>query len=110
MGENRIMRRATLYAVLAAALLAGACNRDGALAPEDEQFIEAMVALRQAARASGGDAGRYAALKANVLREQGVTEEQLRAYIQTHAHDLERLAAVWESINVRLAEPEARPQ
>jgi len=82
------MRRSHVFAVLALCLAGSGCGGDSdTLAPPDRQFIETVVALRKAAAASGGDAASYAALKAGVLRDQG------------------RLAAVWESINVRLSAP-----
>ncbi|HUF52102.1 MAG TPA: hypothetical protein VMN60_14855 [Longimicrobiales bacterium] len=101
----------SLCGLLAAGILLTGCSRDGArLAPADRQFIETIVALRQAAEQSGGEPASYAALKAGVLRDHDVTEEQLRAYLDMRARDLTRLAAVWESINVRLTAPTPQPE
>lgn len=95
----------------AVAALGGGCRgADTPLTAEDRQFIDTMVALREAAARSGDDAGAYEAMKAQVLSERGVTEEQLRAYIEVNARDLDRLAAVWDSINLRLSTPPAAPQ
>jgi hypothetical protein len=90
----------------AGVMLLGGCGDNATpLSPEDRQFIEAVVAVRKAAQEARGDESIFAALKANALSEQRVTEEELRAYIQSHAQDLDRMAAVWESINVRLSIP-----
>ena len=102
--QNSVMR-AALILVTSGMLLAGCGDDDTPLITEDRKFIEAVVALRQAAQQARGDATMYAALKVNVLSSQRVTEEELRAYIQSHAQDLDRMAAVWESINVRLTIP-----
>jgi hypothetical protein len=66
-----------------------------------------MVELRKAARGVQ-DTTAFAARRQAILADAGVTEAQLRAYLTTHIRDLEHLAAVWESINVRLAEEEPK--
>ena len=102
--QNAVMR-AVLILVTTGIVLAGCGNDDTPLSTEDRTFIDAVVALRQAAQQARGDETLYAALKVNVLSSHRVTEEELRAYIQSHAQDLDRMAAVWESINVRLTVP-----
>ena len=102
--QNSVMR-AVLILVASGMLLGGCGDDDTPLSTEDRTFIEAVVALRQAAQQARGDEAMFAALKGNVLSSQRVTEEELRAYIQSHAQDLDRMAAVWESINVRLTVP-----
>ena len=102
--QNSVMR-AALILVTSGLLLAGCGDDATPLSTEDRRFIDTVVALRQAAQQARGDATMYAALKVNVLSSQRVTEEELRAYIQSHAQDLDRMAAVWESINVRLTVP-----
>jgi hypothetical protein len=71
------------------------------------RFIDVMVELRKAARGVQ-DTAVFAARRQQVLADAGVTEEQLRAYLTTHIRDLDHLAAVWESINVRLSAEDAR--
>jgi hypothetical protein len=71
------------------------------------RFIQVMVELRKAARGVQ-DSAAFEARKQQVLADAGVTEAQLRAYLAAHIRDLDHLAAVWESINVRLAEEEQK--
>jgi hypothetical protein len=71
------------------------------------RFIDVMVELRKAARGMQ-DTVAFAARKQAILTDAGVTEAQLRAYLTTHIRDLDHLAAVWESINVRLAKEDAK--
>jgi hypothetical protein len=71
------------------------------------RFIEVMVELRKAARGVQ-DTAAFEARRQQVLADAGVTEEQLRAYLAQHMRDLDELAAVWESINVRLTADEPR--
>lgn len=71
------------------------------------RFIEVMVELRKAAR-EVADSAAFAARKQQILADKGVTEEQLRTFLTTHIRDLDHLAAVWESINVRLTEDQPR--
>jgi hypothetical protein len=99
------VRRSVLGAVLVLVLGTGCGDDELPLSAEDRQFIEAVVALRQAAQVAMGDSAEFAVRKASALSSHGVTEDQLRAYIQSHAQDLDRMAAVWESINVRLTVP-----
>ena len=103
--QNSGMRALLIVVAASVSLLAGCGDDETPLSAEDRTFIEAVVALRQAAQTARGDEAIYTALKANALAEHSVTEEQLRAYIQSHAQDLDRMAAVWESINVRLSTP-----
>lgn len=94
--------------LILAALVLAACSSGGsATDPEDDRFIDTIVQLRTAAMENPGG---FAAEKQQILTENGVTEEALRAYIQTHVDDLSHLAAVWDTINARLARPADVPQ
>jgi hypothetical protein len=89
-----------------AAVAALGCGREGAgTTLAETRFIEVMVELRRAALRAP-DPGVYEAEKQQILRNAGVTEAELRAYVERHGRDLEHMAAVWESINVRLSQPE----
>ncbi|HSJ10319.1 MAG TPA: hypothetical protein VK928_10405 [Longimicrobiales bacterium] len=90
--------------ILATALLA-ACSGGGSGATDvsDDRFIDTIVELRRAAVENPGG---FAAAKAQILAENGVTEESLRAYINAHIDDLGRLAAAWDTVNARLAPAE----
>lgn len=105
--DNARMNRSAALLCILLATIAG-CERESEPAGlPQSRFIEVMVELRRAARGVQ-DTTAFAARKQQILTDAGVTEEQLRAYLATHMRDLDHLAAVWESINVRLAEEEPR--
>ena len=83
-----------------------ACGGDGAAAPDpsvlpDETFITAYVELRAAALAQP-DRTLLDEDRARVLREQGVTEDELLAFVETHGDDVEYMRAIWDEIERRL--------
>lgn len=84
--------------ILAAALLLAACGKEekpgGVIPPE--KFVAANVAVRSLPD------GATAAERAAVLRKHGVTEVQLKAWVNGHARDPETLAKAWEQIAFRL--------
>jgi hypothetical protein len=96
----------TKIAVMLLALTAlGACQRekragDHTISPE--RFIEANVALRQVA----GDTVDAIALRESVLEEQGITEDDLRAFVTARSDRPGELAAIWDEIYVRLIDAE----
>lgn len=100
-------RKLKLLALVLSAGLWASCDRghDGT-GLSQTRFIEVIVELRRASLRLE-DPAAFAARKQQILADAGVTEEQLRAYITAHERDLSHMAAVWESINVRLAEPES---
>ena len=86
------------------ALVLSACSADDeAFGAEDEQFVETMVELRRAAVTAGKDTARFEALRRAVLEQQGVTEEELRAYVTSRAGNLNHMATVWDSVAARLS-------
>jgi hypothetical protein len=96
--------------MMALVLVLSACSADDeAFGVADEQFVETMVELRRAALSAGTDTARFEALRRTVLEEQGVTEEELRAYIAARASDLNHMATVWDSVAARLS-PQPAPQ
>jgi hypothetical protein len=96
--------------MMALALVLSACGADDeAFGAEDEQFVETMVELRRAALTAGRDTARFEALRRTVLEEQGVTEEELRAYVAARGEDLNHMATVWDSVAARLS-PQPAPQ
>lgn len=97
------MKRALVLFLIVVAAAACQRNDTGTGLPQT-RFIEVVVALRKAARETM-DPAVFAVRKQQILTDAGVTEDQLRAYIKTHERDLDHMAAVWESINVRLADP-----
>ena len=98
--------RISIFCILLGSLAGCEPETEPAGLPQS-QFIAVMVELRKAARGVQ-DTAAFAARKEQVLMDAGVTEAELRAYLALHIRDLDHLAAVWESINVRLAEEEPR--
>jgi len=92
------MRRLLLPCLLLAACAGG----DHGTGLSDDRFIETIVALRTAALENPGG---YAAEKQRIFQDNGVTEEALRAYMESHSDDPVHLASIWEEIHTRLTEP-----
>ena len=90
--------------VIAALVLFGSCRGGGE--PEDvidrETFIATYVDLRVAALSSPtgtlSDADRM-----RVLREHGVSEQELLAFAEARGGDPVYMTAVWEEVQARLA-------
>jgi hypothetical protein len=85
-------------------LLFAACSEPEPVIPE-ERFVDALVALREAARETPG--GDFAARRAEVLAEVGVTEEELRTFVREGTRYPRRLADAWDSAASRLGAPQA---
>lgn len=88
--------RALLIALLA--LCAAACGRDPAPAGgiPREKFVAANVTLRSLPDSATPEQ------RAASLRKHGVTERQLRAWINGNAHEPQELAKAWEEIAFKL--------
>lgn len=81
------------------------CRGPEAAAPlTDDQFVDVVVALRQAAESARGDAAAYVTERDRILAAQNVTAEELQAYVSVRSRDLAHFARVWEAVNTRLAE------
>jgi hypothetical protein len=90
--------------------IAGCGADDSTFGVTDERFVATMVELRQAAVTAGRDTARFEELRAQTLERQGVSEEDLRAYVETHSGDLRHMAAMWDSVASRLADPVPAPE
>lgn len=71
----------------------------------DDEFIEVIVALREAEMAlartdSAGEA--FERRRTEILDRHGVTQEDLREFVRQTAPDLARTTALWDSISHRL--------
>jgi hypothetical protein len=98
----------TIAAVMVVVLaFAGCGGGDAGTGITDERFVEVVVQLRRAAQQSHLDPEAFAARREQILQEAGVTEEELRAYIDAHGRDLDHMAAIWDTINARLAGSES---
>lgn len=96
-------------------LLTAACGgeREAEGVISREKFVAANVALRSArfphpeSAVTPEDSAKAradsAAIRAEVLRRQGVTPRQLRAFVAAHRSETEELAEVWDEITNRLA-------
>lgn len=87
--------------MVAVLLLACGAERSGP-GLTDEEFIATMVELRRAAQAAGSDTARFEAVRREVLERRGVTEAELRAFVESPERDLRELAEVWDSVAARL--------
>ncbi len=102
------MKNAVLPLLLALALPAalGGCRDEYAGTLSRERFVAVNVALRRL-DAPGRDSLRTAAdsarARAAVLRRLGVTEKELRAFVDTRRNDTEELSEAWREIAVLLA-------
>jgi hypothetical protein len=95
----------TLLILLVLATVFG-CGRDperGFATIPRERFIETNVALRQIDRA----APEADSLRAEVLAEHGVTEEDLQAFVTARSDRPGELASVWDEIRQRLTDRSA---
>jgi hypothetical protein len=91
--------------ILTALLLLPACaDRGPTTSLSDDEFVSAMVALRQAGRAAGSNEAAFVAAREEILQSMSITREELEAYVAAHTHDLGHMAEIWERINARLAE------
>src|SRR5690606_20097167 len=85
------------FMLLAMVIVAAACTGDDTTyAPADESFVETVVELRRAALEAGPDTALYAELRAQVLEERGMTEDELRAYVSARSADLDHMAMIWD--------------
>jgi hypothetical protein len=95
--------RALLLLLAAPAVLAGCRDRYPGLS--SDEFVAVNVALRDL-RGVDPDSLRSAAdsarVRAAVLREHGVTEAELQAFVDARRGDTEALAEAWREISNRL--------
>lgn len=95
-----------LLAALALPAALGGCRDEYAGTLSRERFVAVNVALRRL-DAAGGDSLRTAAdsarARAAVLKKQGVTEKELRAFVDARRDDTEELSETWREIANRLA-------
>ena len=85
--------------VVALAACTGAAAGPGL---SDTEFITVMTELRRAAVEAGTDTAAFETRRDEILAEHGVTEADLNAFVQSPRRDLHELAAIWDSIGVRL--------
>lgn len=97
------MRR-FLYTACCAAVLTACAGADQATAIDRDRFVTTVVELRQAAVQTRGDPDSYDAMRAQILQANGVTEDELRQYVEMHGENVEHMAEVWNDINSRLTE------
>ena len=95
------MRKLSLLLLMS--VIAGCSRAEPALPMSHSAFIAVMVELRRASL-EGGD---FASRRATILRDAGVSEAQLSAYVQRMAHRPGEMAAVFDSISLRLATVDA---
>jgi hypothetical protein len=104
--RNRMHRTPT--ALIIAALLASGCSPaepqpDPGMSTE--QFIEAVVTLRQAAQQTGS-VEEFEARRQQLLEASAITDSMLLQFVRVHGHDVQRMTEIWDSISARLQRPE----
>lgn len=76
------------------------------------EFVDVVVAIRKAeqeARYEDSAAVVFDRLKAGILEERDVTEEEIREFVRIHSGDFDVMSEVWDSITQRLKyEPRER--
>jgi hypothetical protein len=89
--------------VLLTSLLFGACSRESAGGPDEdtisrEAFVQAYVDLRAAALA---DPRVTISLEERdrILRDAGLTEEDLLRFAEVHGPDVQLMKEVWEEVD-----------
>jgi hypothetical protein len=92
-----------LFAALCAVLLLS-CRSDRATTLDRDEFVTTVVELRRAAMELRGDPGAYEVRREQLLQARGVTEDELRQYVEVHAGDVQHMAEVWNEINSELSE------
>jgi hypothetical protein len=103
----QVMKR---IAFLLFAVLTACAGADDAAVIETDRFIDVVVELRRAAIELRHDPAAYEARRDQVLGSAGVTEAQLRTYVERRGTDLDHMAGVWSTINSRMSELEATVQ
>jgi hypothetical protein len=96
--------------LLLACALAGCARGEEATGLDADRFVDVVVELRRSAIELRHDPGAYEARKEQVLTDAGVTEAQLREYVERRGTDLDHMAEVWRTINTRMAEADAGVQ
>jgi hypothetical protein len=103
----QVMKR---FALLIFAAFAACASAEDAGVLETDRFIDVVVELRRAAIELSQDPPAYEARRDRILDSAGVTEAQLRTYVERRSTDLEYMAGVWSTINSRMSELEATVQ
>lgn len=92
-------------AALAACQDLGPTDREDGAGLTPMEFVDVVVAIRKAeqeARYEDSAAVVFDRLKAGILEERGVTEEEIREFVHIHSGDFDVMAEVWDSITQRL--------
>ncbi len=104
-----IRRVAALVVCVGMTAAAPGCGGEASPAAIDrETFVDAYVEIRTQAflRSQAALAG---ATKDSVLRDIGVTEEELLTFADVHGDDLEFMRGVWADVSTQLDSVEYRP-
>jgi hypothetical protein len=101
------MRRTDIFGIMLLAALPLACDQGPGWLGRDhgigfDAFVDATVGLRRAA-AETHDSVAFQARKQAVERRLRVTDAQLRQFVKDHGDNVQMMAAVWDSVEARLA-------
>jgi hypothetical protein len=90
--------------ILILGLLLFGCGPAEPAGLDRDVFINVMVDLRQAAKLFP-DSSMFDSRKQAIMREAGVTDSALAAFLASHIGDAPYMTAVWDTIDKRLNPP-----
>ncbi|MHC4925459.1 MAG: hypothetical protein ACYTG4_15490 [Planctomycetota bacterium] len=110
----RPLRRVFGLIPILSVALSIACAGGGAAPPDstlidNESFVATYVALRVAAL-TGDDRSIDEEGREAVLREQGVSEEDLLAFVEFHGDDVDFMREIWDEVERRLDAQRSIPE
>jgi signal transduction histidine kinase len=81
-----------------------AANGAGELSRDN--FTAAYVALRRAQLQNPTPAA-FEAAKRQILEQHGVSEDDMMDFVQRHSRDVQYMAELWESLELRITSPDS---
>ena len=104
-----MLRRTVLIALIAAAGCSPNATSESPSGLTDREFIELYVALRDAQnRATSPE--EFEQLEQMIFQEAGAKSESMLQFVHEHRTDIARMAAVWDSIRIRIDQAPAVPR
>jgi len=95
--------------IAAAVLLASGCAEDAPETISREAFVETYVALRVAELTEPGTGVISEEARERVLKEQGVTEEELFGFVEVYGGEVVFMKELWNDVEKRMDDLRAPP-